>query len=606
MQKGILLEVEGRTGIVLTPAGEFRRVPLPAGDPVVGDEIPVSETEAGLSPGIRRRAWGWVAAAAAVLLAVLSPVGYWQWSLGQPAALVMIDINPSLQLTVNGRRQVMDAEGLNADGQAVLEQVEWQRRPVEQVTRAIAAQAIQLGKLNPAADDSAVVVAVAPLAGKSVPVRLTQAIVEQSRTALQTAVVQGAESQGAAPLAGVAVMEATPDEVEEARRQDLTVPRLILLEELQAEHPEVTADAIRQVPPGQFLKSLGIHPGEVLSRAEQRRTQTGKALPAAADPGGDGKDDGGRKGPGNANSPGKGNPGNGSPGRGGDDRGQDGRSQPNRGNPGKGSPGGSSPGKGNAEGNSSGRGSAGASGSGKDNTGLSLWNALWNSLWRGAGDDDDVRRKDDRSQPGPATPGNPGRSTPGKGDSGASNPGKNTPGANTPGKNPPGVSTPGKGNAGRGADQDDRRKDDRRQPGPATPGNPGKNTPGKGDSGASTPGKNPPGAGTPGKGNPGRGADEDDRRKDDRSQPGPGNTANPGKNTPGKGDSGASTPGRNTPAAADPRKGNSDRSDPGKGNAPGAPGRSTQGDQERSRPGDRDHPWQGSQSSPNWVFGWWW
>ena len=39
MGKGILLELEGRTGIVLTPEGEFRRVPLPAGDPAVGDEI---------------------------------------------------------------------------------------------------------------------------------------------------------------------------------------------------------------------------------------------------------------------------------------------------------------------------------------------------------------------------------------------------------------------------------------------------------------------------------------------------------------------------------------------------------------------------------------
>ena len=129
MQKGILLEVEGRTGIVLTPSGEFRRVPLPAGHPAVGDEIPVPEAGAWHS----FFSWTWVAAAAAVLLMLLVPTGYWHWTLAQPAALVMIDINPSIQLTVNGRRQVVAAEGLNLDGREVLDAIQWRRQPVEQV-----------------------------------------------------------------------------------------------------------------------------------------------------------------------------------------------------------------------------------------------------------------------------------------------------------------------------------------------------------------------------------------------------------------------------------------------------------------------------------------
>jgi len=329
MQKGILLEVEGRTGIVLTPSGEFRRVRLPAGELAVGDEIPVSETES----RIRDRASGWVTAAAAVLLALL--VGYWQWNLTRPAALVMIDINPSVQLTVNGRSQVIQAEGLNEDGREVLAEVVWRRQPVEDVAAAIAARAVALGKLNPVSESSAVVMAVAPVSDRELSDSLSQGIVERSRSALQAVVAAEAESLGVAPRTGVAVVSATAAEVEEARKQDLTLPRLIILEELQADYPEVTADAIRTASPGAFLQELGISPSEVFSRAEQRRSE---AVPAA-----------GSAGKGEATDPGRANPSNsgqGNPGRseGGKDSGK-GSGKGSEGNPDKGNQG--NPGKGN-------------------------------------------------------------------------------------------------------------------------------------------------------------------------------------------------------------------------------------------------------------------
>ena len=343
MQKGILLEVEGRTGIVLTPSGEFRRVPLPAGHPAVGDEIPVPEAGAWHS----FFSWTWVAATAAVLLMLLVPTGYWHWTLAQPAALVMIDINPSIQLTVNGRRQVVAAEGLNADGREVLDAIQWRRQPVEQVAGAIAAQAVAMGKLNPAAEESAVVMAVAPLEGKVLRPSLSQDIVERSRTALHEVVAEQAQSLGDEPRTGVAVVQATAEEVEEARKQDLTLPQLIILEEIQAEHPEVTSDAIRDQAPGKFLKELGINPSELLSRAEQRRSEATAGKGAGKGDGqnaGSGEGSKGNSGPGGKINADKGNPGsNGkSPGKAGTP-GNNGKGGPgnsaNSGNNGKGGPG---------------------------------------------------------------------------------------------------------------------------------------------------------------------------------------------------------------------------------------------------------------------------
>ncbi|WP_273379853.1 anti-sigma factor domain-containing protein [Symbiobacterium thermophilum] len=571
MQKGILLEVEGKTGIVLTPTGEFRRVPLPAEDPVVGDEILVPALDAGT--GLRRWARIWAAAAAAVLLAVLAPVGYWHWSLAQPAALVMIDINPSIQLTVNGRRHVVEAEGLNADGQEVLDQIEWRRRPVEAVTRAIAAQAIRLGKLNPAAEDNAVVVAVAPLAGTGRSAGLTQSVVEQSRSALQFVVVQEAESQGAAPLAGVAVVQATPDEVEEARRQDLTVPRLIILEEVQADHPEVTADAIRDVPPGQFLKSLGIDPGEVFSRAEQRRAPAQPAAtPAAAgDRGVHGRADDGRE-ERHSNSWWNlwtGNSGKDSSGKG--DRGKD---KPGKDSPGKGNPGAANPGKSNPV----------KDGPGAANPGKS------NPVKDGPGKDNPGKSNPVKDGPGAA---NPGKSNPVKDGPGAANPGKSNPVKDGPGKDNPGKSNPGKDG-----------------PGKDNPGksNPVKDGPGKDNPGKSNPGKDGPGAANPGKSNPGKdGPGKDNPGKSNPGKDGPGK-ANPGKSNPGKDGPGKDSPGNGGAPQGDSkgsrlddgRPGNAGKANAGKdGSDKGGPGKNGSANGRSARDDDGgDRPVQPGQPRP--------
>jgi len=273
MGKGILLEVEGRSGVVLTPKGEFKRVPLPHSAFDIGSEIAYKETT---TPR-----WGWIAAAAAVLLMLVSPVGYNAWTLAQPAALVMIEINPSIQLTVNGREQVIKAEGLNADGLMILEGINWQKRSVEEVTRLITAKAVASGKLDPGAESSAVVVAVAPVeAGKARSEEAAHVIAARSKIAVQTEVQVQAEAKGKTAKTQVAAVEATIKEVEAAKVQGLTLPKLIILQEVQATRPEVSAEALKEQGPGKFLHGLGISPSVIFSQAEERHNKKETPEPA--------------------------------------------------------------------------------------------------------------------------------------------------------------------------------------------------------------------------------------------------------------------------------------------------------------------------------------
>lgn len=131
-ERGILLEVRDGHGIVLTPSGQFRRVSLPWTDARVGDEIPLAGLRQSARPA---RAAGWMrrlgrlplrpaaALGMAALLLVLAPLGVvltTRQLASAPLAFITVDINPSVELAINGAGRVTGADALNDDGSRVL------------------------------------------------------------------------------------------------------------------------------------------------------------------------------------------------------------------------------------------------------------------------------------------------------------------------------------------------------------------------------------------------------------------------------------------------------------------------------------------------------
>ncbi|MEE0705981.1 MAG: hypothetical protein UCH28_06305 [Adlercreutzia sp.] len=97
--------------------------PVPAGSPIT-----VAPTAR--SPR-RRRRWAPLAAAACLLVVgILAGVGWHLWQ--QPAAFVGVDVNPSLELTVNAFDRVVKATAINDDGAAVLDALSLEGRSYEE------------------------------------------------------------------------------------------------------------------------------------------------------------------------------------------------------------------------------------------------------------------------------------------------------------------------------------------------------------------------------------------------------------------------------------------------------------------------------------------
>ena len=263
MGKGVLLELEGGSAVVLTPQGEFKRVRVPSGTCEIGDEISYAEPRQ--APVWMR--WGMAAAAAAVML-VAAPFGYQAWSLAQPVAVVTVDINPSLELTLNKRDEVLKAHALNADGAALLKGLDVKRQAVDEVVAVVTAKAVEMQKLSVADASSTVVVAVAP-AKQDLPKEQADRIRDKARDAATTEVRQQAKAQSVEPKTSVVGLEATAEERKAAEQKGLSIGRWLIIEEIVQAQPDLKVEELQSKGPGKILHDLNINPGTFFKQAEE-------------------------------------------------------------------------------------------------------------------------------------------------------------------------------------------------------------------------------------------------------------------------------------------------------------------------------------------------
>lgn len=140
------MERQGKRAIVLTPQGQWRALELSGRLPEVGEEIM-------LPPLKKKKAQHLIAAVAAVLLLVLAfPLARQSLipaALGEPAYYIAIDINPSVELAVNNRDRVIDAQGLNCDGENLLANVSLKEETSAAAVKILANEAVRQGYFLP-------------------------------------------------------------------------------------------------------------------------------------------------------------------------------------------------------------------------------------------------------------------------------------------------------------------------------------------------------------------------------------------------------------------------------------------------------------------------
>ncbi|MEW5935962.1 MAG: anti-sigma factor domain-containing protein, partial [Bacillota bacterium] len=265
MKQGIVLKIQGKMAIVLTPDGEFLRTPADREGWWRGQEVtwPDREPRAYLRPAV---------ALACVLVLLLAGSGlayrHW-WALGPVVAYVSVDINPSLELGVDARERVCSARAFNPDGERLLAGLAYRHRNLGKTLSDLTLRAVEQGYLG-ADRPGAVLVAVVPTGttAKVDPARLREEAVNAARLVL--------EQRGLK----VEVKGWTADRQvhEEARRLHISAGRMALYLAARRAGAEVTLEQVRREPIGRVLSLVTERPGrrEPGTPQEERESAQGE------------------------------------------------------------------------------------------------------------------------------------------------------------------------------------------------------------------------------------------------------------------------------------------------------------------------------------------
>ncbi|MDF2815620.1 MAG: RsgI, partial [Paenibacillus sp.] len=133
MNKGIVMEMTEAHLVVLTPVGQFLRVPRGNRVCELGDEILFSPVR----NRFRRPVLTFISTiSAAIIICIVAFTGITPHLGGiQPiVAYVTLDINPSVELGIDAKQQVLDVRGLNEDGVLLIEQLKYKGKSLDEVT----------------------------------------------------------------------------------------------------------------------------------------------------------------------------------------------------------------------------------------------------------------------------------------------------------------------------------------------------------------------------------------------------------------------------------------------------------------------------------------
>lgn len=127
MQKGIIFEIENEKAVVMKNNGEFVSIKARPGWKK-GDVVTVS---------VRTSTFNLFAAVAACFLLFISASVFGAGIYFEETALISLDVNPSIELSVNRFDRVISVRSLNEDGDNILAQTNVKNKPIDNAISAL-------------------------------------------------------------------------------------------------------------------------------------------------------------------------------------------------------------------------------------------------------------------------------------------------------------------------------------------------------------------------------------------------------------------------------------------------------------------------------------
>jgi hypothetical protein len=177
-----------------------------------------------------------------------------------PVEYVSFDINPSVELGVNAFDRVVSAEGINSDGQALLQQNRFRNMSVEECLQALVLEAAKQGYVK---EDGSTVIALTALSND-----IKDAIQLQDRSRDRVQQMLQERDMDAAVYADCSDLQLR----EQAHQQGLSAGKYRLIVLLQSMDPSITLDQYRNARVTDIIAKAN----ELLQQTRTNTAQTGE------------------------------------------------------------------------------------------------------------------------------------------------------------------------------------------------------------------------------------------------------------------------------------------------------------------------------------------
>lgn len=227
--KAVVLEKKGSLLTILADDGSFQKIRYKR-NVEIGSEIELSN--------VQRRQPFWrvaVSIAAVFLLTLIGSMGWSAYQATTAAAMISVDINPRLQLTLDQKGRVLKAESLNSDAEHVLQGLPLKGESWNQALSEIIGQSTALNYLN--SDHLWVLVGYSPIKeGSAIPAGVNTDEIAQK-------IESAAQAQGMKPE--IVVYQLSADEQKTAQEKGLTLGEYALLNTAQKAGLNVDANTVK-------------------------------------------------------------------------------------------------------------------------------------------------------------------------------------------------------------------------------------------------------------------------------------------------------------------------------------------------------------------------
>lgn len=271
--KAIIVDFDGDYLIVANSRGDFKRIYNNYPGCQVGDEITIKEIRAAffgsmLSSLSKKKA---LMVAACFLFMIVTSYGIYSYL--NPVTYVTIDINPSIELSLNRYDVVRDARSLNEDGNIIIgDGREYRNMKFDKALNLLLSRAVKANYLNN--DANTVMLTVSNVKNfissnkkkqlQEIAQNQLHNIVEKEENT-SSSKQQDPEALTAEGVVGegtqkrdvkIIVEDTTYEKHQEAKKMNISQGKLVLYEKLKKIKPDLVMDHIKEASIGQIIKEI--------------------------------------------------------------------------------------------------------------------------------------------------------------------------------------------------------------------------------------------------------------------------------------------------------------------------------------------------------------